>query len=254
MTDLADGAAALVLNGPMLAALGVAMLAGLVSFASPCVLPLLPGYVGYLSGMMGLPGAGRQRARSGRVLAGMLLFVAGFTAVFMLLGVLFAAAGARLLPWMDVIMRVAGVGVIVLGLAFLGYLPFLQREFKVHATPRFGLWGAPVLGATFGLGWTPCIGPTLAAVLTLSFGGADPVRGAVLALAYCVGLGVPFVVIAMLLTRSPRAWRAITRHKRAISVFGGVLLIALGLALVTGLWTHFTSWLQAWIGSTTTVL
>lgn len=274
MSDLADGAASLVFSGPMLAAIGVAVLAGVVSFASPCVLPLIPGYVGYLGGMAGNAPAGGSRARrrsaagsSGaaggsarqtasarRVALGVTLFILGFTAVFVLFGVVFAAFGARLAPWMDTIMRVAGVLVIVMGIAFMGYLPFLQKELRIHASPRFGLFGAPLLGATFALGWTPCIGPTLAAVLTLSFGGADPMRGGVLALFYCLGLGVPFIAIALLFTRSTRAWRWISRHRAMISRVGGGLLIVVGLLLVTGLWNALTAYLQGWIGSTTTVI
>lgn len=246
---------ALVTSGPLLAALGVALLAGLVSFASPCVLPLVPGYVGYLGGVSGSP-SGRKDSPPvvGRVAIGSLLFVLGFTVVFVTFGVAFAAAGARLAPHLDMIMRIAGVVVIVMGLAFLGYIPFMQKEARIHATPKFGLLGAPLLGATFAFGWVPCMGPTLAAVLTLSLGGADPGRGALLAVAYCIGLGVPFIALAIVFARTSRTWTWLSKHRRTISKVGGGLLIVVGLLLVTGLWNVLTAHLQGWIGSTTTVL
>ncbi|NCD16905.1 MAG: cytochrome c biogenesis protein CcdA [Actinobacteria bacterium] len=241
----------------MIVAIGVALLAGVASFVSPCVLPLVPGYVGYLGGMAG--GSGRGAARNARpdtrrVLWGTVLFVLGFTAVFVLLGIVFAAAGAAFARYADIVMRVLGVLVIVLGLAFVGHIPLLQKDTRITMSPRFGLWGAPLLGVTFGLGWSPCIGPTLAAVLTLSFGGADPARGAVLALAYCLGLGVPFIVLAVAFTRSTRALEVVRRHRRAISQAGGVLLILVGVLLVTGLWGSLTGWMQGWIASYTTVV
>lgn len=261
MSDVVDTLTATVASGPMLAAVGVALLAGMVSFASPCVLPLVPGYVGYLGGLAGAT-AGR-RARGGattatrpdtRVLWGMILFVLGFTAVFVLLGVVFAAAGAALHRYLPALMRLLGVVIILMGVAFLGHLPFLQRDTRITMSPRFGLWGAPLLGATFALGWSPCIGPTLAAVLALSFGGADPARGAILALAYCLGLGLPFILLAVGFARSTRTLAFLRRHRRAISRFGGIVLIAVGLLLVTGLWGHVTAILQGWIAGFTTVL
>jgi cytochrome c-type biogenesis protein len=229
---------AAVLSGPLLAALPVALVAGLVSFASPCVLPLVPGYLGFVGGMTG---ADLGDPRRGRLLGGVLLFVAGFSAVFVALSVAFGWLGLALLPWQDVITRALGVLVVLMGLAFLGRVPFLQRERRLHVDPRSGLWGAPLLGAAFGLGWAPCIGPTLAAVLSLSYGGADPVRGAVLALAYCAGLGAPFVLAALAFRRSARALGFLRRHRLAISRAGGAVLVAVGLALVTGLW-------GAWVG------
>lgn len=250
----------IVVSGPLIVALGVALLAGIVSFASPCVLPLVPGYVGYLGGVAGSASASASGGKNGsekvtgRVALGSLLFVLGFTAVFVAFGVAFAAAGARLAPHLDVIMRVAGVVVIVMGLAFLGYVPFLQKEARIHATPKFGLMGAPLLGATFALGWTPCMGPTLAAVLTLSLGGANPGRGALLALAYCIGLGVPFIALAIVFARTSRTWGWLAKHRRTISKVGGALLIVVGLLLVTGVWGNLTALMQGWIGSTETLL
>jgi cytochrome c-type biogenesis protein len=182
------------------------------------------------------------------------LFVAGFTAVFVLLGVVFSWAGLLLAPWLADLMRVLGVVVIVMGLGFLGYVPFLQRERRAHALPRHGVWGAPVLGAVFGLGWAPCMGPTLAAVLTLSFGEADPVRGAVLVLAYSLGLGVPFVVLAVLFSRSTRALEVLRRHRLSVQRAGGAMLILLGLAMVTGLWAELTGYLQGLVADSDTLL
>jgi cytochrome c-type biogenesis protein len=242
---------AAVLAGPVLAALPVAVVAGLVSFASPCVLPLVPGYLGYVGGMTG---ADLGDARRGRLLGGVLLFVAGFSAVFVALSVAFGWLGLALLPWQDLITRVLGVLVVLLGLAFLGRVPFLQRERRLHVAPGAGLWGAPLLGAAFGLGWAPCIGPTLAAVLSLSYGGADPARGALLALAYCAGLGLPFVLVALAFRRSARALAFLRRHRLVISRLGGALLVTVGLALVTGLWTQAVGRLQGVIDGFVTVV
>lgn len=262
--QIADAFQATVLSGSLLAAMPVALLAGLVSFASPCVLPLVPGYVGYLGGMsgtLGAPGAaggargeGRAtatatRARAGQrqLLVGVVLFVLGFSAVFVLLGMVFGWLGVALAPWLDVIMRVMGVAVILMGLAFMGRVPFLQKERKLRISPRAGVWGAPVLGVVFGLGWAPCIGPTLSAVLALSLDGGTATRGALLAAAYCVGLGLPFIVVAMLYSRSTRAIGFLRRHRVTIMRIGGAVLVLLGLALVTGLWGAFAGWVQGMV-------
>ena len=266
-------------GGPLFLAALVAALAGLVSFASPCLLPLLPGYLGYLGGMVGATagsagsGRGGERGRRGarrgssstagraagpgrrRLLLGVALFIAGFSAVFVVLGIVFAAAGQALAQWQDVVLRIAGVLVILLGLSFAGVAPFLQSTKRLEVAPRAaGLWGAPILGFTFGLGWTPCIGPTLAAVLTLAFGGADPARGALLALAYCLGLGLPFLLVALLVDRSTRMLGWLRRHTRAIQIAGGVLLVLVGLALVTGLWSEVMNRLQLQIADFETIL
>lgn len=265
-SGIAETFQATVLSGSLLAAVPVALVAGAVSFASPCVLPLIPGYVGYLGGMSGTLGtpqgrtgggtatATRTSTGQGRLLLGVLLFVLGFSAVFVLLGVVFGALGVALAPWLDTITRVLGVVVILMGLAFMGAVPFLQRDRRLHVSPRAGLWGAPLLGVVFGLGWAPCIGPTLSAVLLLSLDGGNAARGALLAAAYCLGLGVPFVVIALLYSRTTRAMAFLRRHRVTIMRVGGGLLVLVGLALVTGLWGHFAGWVQGLVAGFVTVV
>lgn len=230
-------------GGSMLLAIPVAMLAGLVSFASPCVLPLVPGYLGYVTG---LTGADLRDHRRGRVLAGVALFVLGFSVVFVLIGAVFGQAGAWLkgAPWVS---QVLGAVVVVMGIAFMGGFSWLQGERRVHARPPAGLWGAPVLGLTFALGWAPCIGPTFAAVQALSFSdGAGAIRGAWLTLFYCLGLGVPFLLIALALRRSAGALAVLRRHRLVIQRVGGALLIVVGLLMVTGVWNAWVAGLQAW--------
>lgn len=266
-SSIGDTFATTVWSGSMLLAVPVALIAGLVSFASPCVLPLVPGYVGYVSGMAaattgsggkasgGTTTATRVAAPSrGRVLAGVGLFVAGFTLVFVALMFAAGAIGVHLVRWEDVITRVLGVVVILMGFAFLGALPFLQRERRLHVSPQAGLWGAPLLGIAFGLGWTPCLGPTLVAVQALSLSEASAGRGAILGVAYCLGLGVPFLLIALGLQSSQRMLGFLRRHRLAIMRIGGGLLVLIGLALVTGLWTTWTTSLQGWIGGYVTVV
>ena len=233
------------LTGSLLAALPVALIAGLVSFASPCVVPLVPGYLGYVSGMAGAD-SGSERSRP-RLLLGVLLFIAGFTAVFVTLGILVSSVGAQFSAELDIITRVLGLVVIAMGIAFMGSLPFLQTERRFHVNPKAGLAGAPLLGVVFGLGWTPCIGPTLSAVLALSLNEGTQGRGAILALAYCVGLGLPFLALALSMERSPRVLEWLRRHRRALMLVGGWMLVALGVMLVSGLWQALTSWLQGWI-------
>lgn len=240
-------------SGSMLLALPVAVLAGLVSFASPCVLPLVPGYVGYVTGMAAT-GAGRPASAStdrhtgrGRVLVGVGLFVAGFTTVFVALMVAAGTLGTYVARWEGAITRVLGGVVIAMGAAFLGAVPALRADRRVRLTPRAGLGGAPLLGIAFGLGWTPCMGPTLVAVQALSLSEASAARGAVLGVAYCVGLGVPFLLIALGLERSRRAAAFLGRHRVAVTRVGGVVLILVGLALVTGVWSSGTSAVQRWV-------
>lgn len=236
--------AQIVLDGSLVAALPVALLAGLVSFVSPCVLPLVPGYLGYVTGLTGID---LQEQKRGRMLAGIGLFVLGFTAVFLLMSVVLAQLGA--LPWLrgqGWVMVVLGGLVVVMGLVFMGGFGFLQRERKIARRPPPGLWGAPLLGVTFGLGWAPCIGPTFAAVQLLAYGGDASVwRAAILTLAYCLGLGLPFLIMALLMRRGMGSMAFFRRHRLALQRAGGAMLILIGLLMMTGLWSVFVSWVQA---------
>ncbi|GAB2974769.1 cytochrome c biogenesis CcdA family protein [Actinotalea caeni] len=238
-------------SGPMLVAVPVALLAGFVSFASPCVLPLVPGYLGYIGGMVGTAGSTASRASRPRLVLGVALFVLGFSAVFVAVTAVFSF-GVALLRWQDVLFRVLGVVVVVLGLGFMGWVPFLQRERRLHLRPRAGLWSAPVLGITFGLGWTPCIGPTLAAVLAL--GAFAPERGVALTLAYCLGLGLPFLLVALGVRASDRLLGFLRRHRLAVMRVGGGMLVLIGLAMVTGVWGRLMSSLQLLLADTSTVI
>ncbi|GAA1802377.1 cytochrome c biogenesis protein CcdA [Planosporangium flavigriseum] len=237
-------------SGPLLLAIGVAAIAGLVSFLSPCVLPLVPGYLSYVTGLAGadLDSASVSGARRGRVLAGTLLFVAGFASVFVLANVLLASAGRALLRQQRLVEVVVGVLIIALGAAFAGLIPGLQREWRIHRLPAAGLLGAPVFGAVFALSWSPCLGPTLGVVLGLSTVGGSTGRAVILALAYCLGLGLPFVAFGLGFRRLLGVFRAIRRQSMWITRVGGVLLIIVGLALVTGGWVDFVNWLRATVG------
>jgi cytochrome c-type biogenesis protein len=257
-----DASTTLAVSGPLLAAVAVAVVAGAVSFASPCVVPLVPGYLAYLAGLVGAdaPPATVDEARASRVgrwrVAGAAaLFVAGFTAVFgaILVGVVWLADA--LVRNELVLQRLGGVVMVAMGLAFVGLVPFLQRERRLHWVPRAGLWGAPLLGAVFGLGWVPCVGPTLAGVVAVAAGtGGGSLRGVVLTLAYCAGLGLPFVAIALGASRAVRALGWLRRHTRAIQVGGGVLLVAVGLLMVSGLWGGLLARLQVSVTGFTPVL
>lgn len=224
-----------VTDGPLLVALPVAALAGLVSFLSPCVLPLVPGYLSFVTGLTGadLADAGE---RKGRVLLGASLFVLGFSLVFVSEGALFGSLAGQLQAHQTVIDRVLGGVTVLLGLAFVGLIPGMQREVRIHALPRAGLVGAPLLGILFGVGWTPCIGPTLGAVLTLAYDQGTAGRGALLTLGYCLGLGVPFLLVAVGFRRSAGAMSAVKRHYAVVTRLGGGLLVLIGLLLVSGVW------------------
>jgi cytochrome c-type biogenesis protein len=268
-----------VTSGPVLLALGLSLVAGLVSFASPCVVPLVPGYLAYLAGLVGATApavtteevaaqaAGRRAAVVGgtasatataapptparrgrwRLAGAATLFVLGFTVVFVLgLGAIVWAADA-LVANEALLQRLGGVVTVAMGLVFVGLVPALQRDTRPHWVPRMGLAGAPLLGATFGLGWTPCLGPTLTGVIALASGtgaGSGALRGGVLVLAYCVGLGVPFVLIALGAGRAVRAQAWLRAHVRGIQIAGGVLLVLVGLALATGLWAEIVTLLR----------
>lgn len=269
-------------TGPLLLAIVVSVLAGTVSFASPCVIPLVPGYLSYLAGLVGVevpaarlatagaapapqtptpdtPGTAAadtataeavrvsQRRDSWRVAGAAGLFVGGFSVVFTLATVSLFGVIAVLRVNTEVLQRVGGVVTIVMGLAFLGLVPALQRDTRPVPRRRSSLLGAPVLGAVFGLGWTPCLGPTLAGVLSVAAGteGATAWRGVTLVLAYCVGLGAPFVLLALGSTRAVHSVQWLRRNTRTIQLVGGVLLVVVGVALVTGYWGNMVSWMRS---------
>jgi cytochrome c-type biogenesis protein len=263
-----------VTSGSLLLAAPIAFAAGVVSFLSPCVLPLVPGYLSFITGLTGAELAGEEPANAstasagapagatavkvhdaealvrtkGRVLLGSLLFVLGFTFVFVAYGALFGALGQALVQYQQTISKVLGLLVIVMGLAFLGLVPGFQREFRVHKLPTIGLWGAPVLGVLFGLGWTPCIGPTLGAVQTLAFTEASAARGALLSFFYCLGLGLPFIIVGLLFRRAMGTIGWVRRHSLLVMRIGGAMLVAIGFLLITGLWDDLTIGLRSWAG------
>ncbi|MGA1447090.1 MAG: cytochrome c biogenesis CcdA family protein, partial [Pontimonas sp.] len=234
-----------------LLALPVAIAAGFVAFASPCVLPLVPGYLGYVSGFSGSSTTARPTAR---LVVGVVLFILGFSAVFISFSIVFASLGAALISWVDVILRVAGLLLILMGFVFIGQVSFLQRTTKLPLGSANGFLGAPILGVVFGLGWAPCIGPTLIAVNTLAFSVGDIPRATALAIAYCLGLGIPFLLIALGFGWVTGAVAWLKQHIRAINITGGVILMAIGMAMVSGVWQMWMSSLQAVIGGTTTPL
>ena len=240
------GVGEVVLNGQLLAAMPIALAAGLVSFLSPCVLPLVPGYLGYLGGFTDASAdAAVEKRNRRRLLVGVLLFVAGFTLVFVTFNLVAGVAGSWLLRYSDVIVRIAGALLIVMGLVFIGQFSFMQRTIKPSWRPATGLAGAPLLGIVFGIGWTPCIGPTLAVVLALSADSASAGRGVLLGLAYCVGLGIPFLLVAAGFSWVTGSLAFVRRHIRAINIAGGALLIVIGVLMVSGIWSIWMYELQA---------
>ncbi|MEU2112314.1 cytochrome c biogenesis CcdA family protein [Streptomyces sp. NPDC019507] len=233
-----------VMSGAMLLALPVAVLAGLVSFFSPCVLPLVPGYLSYVTGVTGTDLA---EARRGRMASGAALFVLGFSAVFVSGGALFGFFGWTLQEHREVLTTALGVLMILMGVFFLGLMPFLtQREFRFHKRPATGLVGAPFLGALFGIGWTPCIGPTLASVTALSAQQGSAGRGALLTAAYCLGLGLPFVLAAVAFRKALGAFGWVKRHYAWVMRIGGGMMIATGVLLLTGAWDILVQEMQSW--------
>lgn len=254
-------------SGPLLLALGACVLAGLVSFASPCVVPLVPGYLAYLASVVGaerpaatVQAAEQRRAESStltleeqrhqtasrrRIVCASLLFVAGFTVVFVLLSAMVLGAVQYLAPQQEVLQRLGGVVTILMGLVFIGVVPVLQRDTRMQPKALSTWAGAPLLGAVFALGWTPCLGPTLAAALSVAAGtGLDAARGVLLIVAYCFGLGVPFIAAAFGSTRAIRTVGWLQRHTRTIQIVGGIMLIIVGLLLLSGAWTQFVYWLR----------
>ena len=266
--SVADTFVQAVTDGSLLVAVPVAAVAGLVSFLSPCVLPLVPGYLSFVTGLSGeqlaaaqargpavtpgdtlvrTSGAPRTAVRRSRVLAGSVLFVLGFSAVFVTSGALFGSLGSVLAGHQDVVDVVLGLLTILLGLAFLGLVPGLQREVRLHRLPSPGLAGAPVLGVLFGVGWTPCLGPTLAAVQTLAYREASAGRGALLTAAYCAGLGIPFVLTGLAFSRALGAFAVVKRHYAVVMRIGGGMLVLVGLLLVSGLWGEVVGDLRRWV-------
>ena len=277
--SIADTFVTAVTDGSLLVAIPVAAVAGLVSFLSPCVLPLVPGYLSFVTGLSGEE-LGDRRAtstattasatgaegdvlvqaepevavRRGRVLLGASLFVLGFSAVFVTSGALFGGLGSLLLEHQPVVDRVLGVLTVLLGLAFMGVIPGMQREVRFHRLPSPGLAGAPLLGVLFGVGWTPCLGPTLAAVQTLAYREASAGRGALLTAAYCAGLGIPFLLTAVAFRRALGAFAVVKRHYVLVMRIGGLLLVVVGLLLLSGLWEDLMIEVRGWISGFETVV
>lgn len=233
-----------VMSGALIVALPIAVLGGLVSFFSPCVLPLVPGYLSYVTGVSGTDLA---QARRGRMVAGASLFVLGFTAVFVSGGALFGFFGQTLQEYSEVLSKILGVLMILMGIFFMGLMPWMtQREFRIHRRPVSGLAGAPLLGALFGIGWTPCLGPTLSSVNILAMGQGTAGRGALLTVAYCLGLGVPFVLAAVAFRKALGAFGWVKRHYAWVMRIGGAMMIVTGLLLLTGLWADLMQVMQGW--------
>jgi cytochrome c-type biogenesis protein len=233
-----------VTDGPLLVAAGVAALVGVIGFLSPCVLPLVPGYLSYVAGLSGDAAKPSQR----RMVLGALLFVLGFTAIFVAQGAAFGQLGSSINEHRLGIEQVMGAVTIVMGVVFLGGIPFLQRELKIHRLPRAGLLGAPLLGAGFGLAWVPCLTPTFGAVYSMALTQGTAGRGALLTVFYCLGLGIPFVLVALGFGWVTSVLGFVRRHRAGISAVGGVLLITIGALLLSGEWDHLMNVLRANVG------
>lgn len=241
--------------GPLLLGILAAAAAGLVSFASPCVVPLVPGYISYLASVVGGEvsydaelGVGVGKRRQWAVVAAALLFILGFTVVFVLATVSVFGALSALTLNSEMLMRVGGVITVLMGVVFMGVVPVLQKDTRM-APRRWTTWlGAPLLGGVFALGWTPCLGPTLAAIVSVSAGtqGMTAVRGTLLIIGYCLGLGLPFLLVALGSARAMRTISWMRKHSRTIQIIGGIAMILVGLALVTGMWGNFINFIRQW--------
>lgn len=257
MLELVNSFTEIAASGHVVLALLLSALAGLVSFASPCVVPLVPGYLSYLAAIVGVDdhaGATPPRGARLRVAGAAGLFVAGFTAVFLAGTVAILGLTTTVISNQLLLQRIGGAVMILMGLVFMGFIPALQRQARYTPRSLSTLGGAPLLGAVFGLGWTPCLGPTLTGVIAVASAteGANIVRGVVLVTAYCLGLGIPFILLALGSARVVGAVGWLRSHTREIQIFGGVLLVAVGVALMTGLWNEFVSWVRdAFVTNTT---
>jgi cytochrome c-type biogenesis protein len=250
--DLATWAETAV-GGSMILALPVALLAGLVSFFSPCVVPLLPGYLSYATGL-GAAEVVEGTPRRGRMLAGASLFVLGFAVVFVVTGVVAGSAGRLLAEYRSMITRVLGVMIIVLGLIFAGVLQIGQRDLRIHRIPTVGVAVAPLVGVVFALGWTPCLSPTLGVVVNLGFNEGTALRGGLLGFVYALGLGIPFVIAGLAFTKMAGAIVFLRERQLLIMRIGGISMIIVGLLLVTGTWNTLTAILRQWASNFETVI
>lgn len=230
-------------SGSLVLAVPVALIAGLVSFFSPCVIPLLPAYFSYATGLSGADLATGNATR-GRMLAGSVLFVLGFSVVFVFLGIATGSLATWLMVNQQTLNLVLGIITIVMGLAFIGLVPLLQRDLRFHRVPAVGLAAAPFLGLLFGIGWQPCIGPTLSVIFSLAWNEGTAARGGVLLAVYSLGLGIPFILAGLFWQRALRAFGFIRRHQQWVTRIGGAMLVVVGLLLVTGWWDWAVQWLQ----------
>ncbi len=239
----------IIFSGNFLLAAALAALAGLVSFLSPCVLPLAPGYLAYLTGV-----SGNSTPQKSRAVVATFLFILGFSLVFTSYGIFFGSLGSLLFSYAQILERILGVLVIVLGIGFLLQSGWLSRSFKFNFSVRSGVWGAPFLGILFAFGWTPCIGPVLAAVQTMAFSEGTAAKGAALSFIYALGLGIPFLLLAFVYEKSITTVQILRRYQKLFMQIGAVLMIFIGVMLVSGLWSEITINLRVWISGFTPVI